>query len=339
MGESNHPLNLPMPITANPPFPHIRPIHYRGSLQTARQSLSAQAKAIRNLAKSLGAEFNEVIKLILEADGRVIVSGLGKSGHVGQKMSATFASTGTPSFFLHPVEAFHGDLGKLLPGDLVLLLSNSGETEELIALVPCLRRLSCRIVVLCGDTTSTLARHADVALPVRVEREVCPNNLAPTTSSLAMMAMGDALAVALIKARDFKPVDFAMRHPGGSLGRRLLTKVEDVMRRDLPVIDPHTSFHECLLAMTQGRMGLVTVMEQGRLLGIITDGDLRRGLLRDRGITTKPAYAIMTTNPKTVKKSLSLADAECFMLENKIRALLVTEDESEKICGILEIFS
>lgn len=310
----------------------------RGSLQTARRSLSAQAQAVRKLAREIGREFNAAINAILQTKGRVVVCGLGKSGLVGQKISATFSSTGTASFFLHPVEAFHGDLGKVLEGDLALLLSNSGETEELVELIPCLRRLSCQIIVMCGDRRSTLAREADTVLEVSVEREVCPNNLAPTTSTLAMMAMGDALAVALIKARDFKPVDFALRHPGGSLGRRLLTKVKDVMHKELPVIDPHASFHDCLLAMTAGRLGLVLVMDGHRLAGIITDGDLRRGLLRDPAVTGKPAYALMTARPKTVKAGSLLAEAETFMNSHKVRALVVTEDGSDKVCGILEIF-
>lgn len=313
-------------------------------LNTAIDSLKAQSKALTQIAQRLGSEFVAAIELILSCPGRTIVSGIGKSGLVGKKIAATLASTGTPSFFIHPTEAYHGDLGMITPDDLVILISYSGETEEVNKLVSPLRNFGNRIISILGNNHSTLARNSDVCLNVTVEREICPNNLAPTTSTLATMAMGDAIAVALIKARDFKPMDFARYHPGGSLGRRLHTRVRDVMRhRNLPFISPEKTVHESMFTMTTGRLGLAIVVEDDLLKGIITDGDLRRAMLRDPNMMNKPVCEFMTKDPVTVQASTLLVDAENLMQEKKISALIVMGDRSEPrkandICGVLEIY-
>lgn len=307
-------------------------------LPIAKDALAAQAQAISQLAARLNGEFQEAVDLILTCQGRLVVCGMGKSGLIGKKMVATFASTGTPSFFLHPGEAFHGDLGMLKPIDVVILISNSGETEEIIKLVPSLKSFGNKIIAMTGRRDSTLTQHADIWLDISVEREVCPNNLAPTTSTLATMAMGDALAVALIAALDFKPLDFARYHPGGSLGRKLLTRVRDVMHTKLPRLTPETSFHDCLLVMTAGRLGLALVMEDKQLLGIVTDGDLRRALLANPDVINDTVAAFLAPHPHTVKASTQLAEAEAYMLDNKIRVMPVTDDASDEVVGVIEIF-
>ena len=253
-------------------------------LTIAKEALIAQSQAVTQLADRLNGEFQNAVELILGCKGRTVVCGMGKSGLIGQKMVATFASTGTPSFFLHPAEAFHGDLGMLKPIDVLILISYSGETDELIKLIPSLKSFGNKFIAMTGNGNSTLAKHADIWLDISVEREVCPNNLAPTTSTLATMAMGDALAVALIEAIQFKPMDFARYHPGGSLGRKLLTRVRDVMHSPAPIVRSDTSFHDCLLVMTRSRLGMTVVMDDNKLVGIVTDGDLRRALLENAGI-------------------------------------------------------
>lgn len=314
--------------------------HSSSFVPVATESLLAQSDALRAMAHRLGPEFDRAVDLILTCRGRTIVSGMGKSGLIGKKMVATFASTGTPSFFIHPAEAFHGDLGMITPRDLLILISYSGETEEVIKLLPSLQQFGNRVIAMTGREDSTLAKNSDVVLNIAVEREVCPNNLAPTTSTLATMAIGDALAVALIKARDFKPADFARYHPGGSLGRQLLTRVRDVMRTNLPMVSPKTTVHECLFTMTSGRMGLALVMEGERLRGIITDGDLRRAMLRDPHMLEKPVAEFMTTNPVTIRAEMNLAEAEALMLEKKIHALVVVDEREgeDAVCGVLEIY-
>lgn len=307
-------------------------------LPIAKEALCAQAQAISQLAERLGGEFQRAVELILGCQGRAAVCGMGKSGLIGKKMVATFASTGTPSLFLHPAEAFHGDLGMIKPIDLLILISYSGETEEVIKLIPSLKSFGNKIIAMTGNGQSTLAKHADIWLDVSVEREVCPNNLAPTTSTLATMAMGDALAVALIAALDFKPMDFARFHPGGSLGRKLLTRVSDVMRTGLPKVSLATSFHDCLLVMTSSRLGLALVMEGDKLIGIVTDGDLRRALLGNSGVINENVASFLTPNPHTVKASAQLSEAEAYMLDHKIRALPVTADGSDEVVGVVEIF-
>jgi arabinose-5-phosphate isomerase len=308
-------------------------------VEIAREALLAQADALHALAARLGEKFNDAVQHILDCQGRVVVCGMGKSGLVGKKIVATFASTGTPSLYMHPAEAFHGDLGMLKPTDLVILISYSGETEEVIKLLPSLKHFGNKIIAMTAKQNSTLAKHCDLWLDIAVEREVCPNNLAPTTSTLATMAIGDALAVALIQARQFLPVHFARFHPGGSLGRRLLTKVSDVMKTVLPIVKPDTSFYDCLFTMTSGRLGLALVIDCGNLIGIVTDGDLRRALIRSQTHPQLAAVDIMNPNPLTVDAGLPIADAEVFMQEHKVKALIVTNGNARRPVGILEIFS
>lgn len=305
----------------------------------AKQALGAQAEAISRLAQRLGNQFNQTIDLILHCSGRVVVCGMGKSGLVGKKMVATLASTGTPSFFMHPGEAFHGDLGMLLPQDLVILISYSGVTEEVIKLIPSLKSFGNKIVAMTGKGDSTLARHADLCLDISVEREVCPNNLAPTTSTLATMALGDAIAVALINARDFKPADFARYHPGGSLGRKLLTRVQDVMRRtNLPICSPDENFRSVIHTMTKGRLGLAVIMDGGRLAGLITDGDLRRAMENVDSPGSLKASDFMTKSPITVNANAMLADAEDLMRTSKVSALIVT-NSTQQVAGVLHFYN
>ncbi|WP_028694874.1 KpsF/GutQ family sugar-phosphate isomerase [Pseudomonas cremoricolorata] len=306
-------------------------------LNIAKEALIAQAQAVNLLADRLNGEFQSAVELLLGCQGRAVVCGMGKSGLIGKKMVATFASTGTPSFFLHPAEAFHGDLGMLKPIDVLILISYSGETDELIKLIPSLKSFGNKIIAMTGNGQSTLAKHADIWLDISVEREVCPNNLAPTTSTLATMAMGDALAVALIEAIQFKPMDFARYHPGGSLGRKLLTRVRDVMHSPAPVVTPDTTFHDCLLVMTRSRLGLTVVMDEDKLVGIVTDGDLRRALLEDETIINSLVAQFMTIDPHTINEAAQLSEAESYMRENKIRALAVSDDE-KNVVGVVEIF-
>ena len=307
-------------------------------LTIAKDSLTEQAKALINMSGSLGDEFAKAVNMILQTKGRIVVCGMGKSGLVGQKMTATFASTGTPSFFMHPAEAFHGDLGMLTRDDLLLLISYSGETEEIINLLPSVKHFGNKIISMVGNIESTMAKHSDVILNVKVEREVCPNNLAPTTSTLATMGMGDALAVALIKERNFQAEDFARYHPGGSLGRRLLTKVSDVMHtKNLPVVSMDTPLREAVVSISEGRLGLVVILANNQLKGIVTDGDLRRALVNQVDMNQASIGDIMTENPVSITPDMMLVDAESLMLEKKIKALIVA-DQDEHLIGILEIF-
>ncbi len=307
-------------------------------LTIAKESLTEQSKALVRMADELGEEFENAVELILQTTGRVVVCGMGKSGLVGKKITATFASTGTPSFFMHPAEAFHGDLGMLAREDLLILISYSGETEEILNLLPSVKHFGNKIISLVGNIQSTMAKHSDIVLNIKVEREVCPNNLAPTTSTMATMGMGDALAVALIKMRGFQAADFARYHPGGSLGRRLLTRVKDVMHtRNLPSICADVTLKDALLTISEGRLGLVVIVEQGRVKGIVTDGDLRRALVNRVDINRSEIGAIMSESPVTIAPDMMLADAETLMLEKKIKALIVA-DQNLQMLGILEIF-
>ena len=272
-------------------------------LQIARDTLAVESTALTQLSRRLNDDFNQVVELILACRGRLVIGGIGKSGLIGKKMVATFASTGTPSFFLHPTEAFHGDLGMLKPIDIVMLISYSGETDDVNKLIPSL------------------------------------NNLAPTTSALVTLALGDALAVSLITARDFQPADFAKFHPGGSLGRRLLCKVKDQMQTRLPVIAPNSNFTDCLSAMNEGRMGVALVMENQQLKGIITDGDIRRALTANGADTlNKTAQDFMTRSPKTIHQEEFLAKAEELMKAKKIHSLVVVDDEN-RVVGLVEFSS
>ena len=305
-------------------------------LQTAKETLDLYTQEIDRLNQRLSDEFNQAVELMLHCEGRVVVAGIGKSGLVGKKMVATFASTGTPSFFLHPTEAFHGDLGMLKPIDLVILISNSGETDDVNKLIPSLKNFGNKIIAITGNPHSTLGKYADVVLNIHVEREACPNNLAPTTSTLVTMALGDALAIALITARDFRAEDFARFHPGGSLGRKLLCRVRDVMNANVPVAEPTATFSECLSVMNEGRMGVAVIMQAGELCGIITDGDIRRTLAKFGAESlNKTAEQIMSRNPKTIADSTFLGKAEEMMKQLHIHSLIALDDEG-KVSGLME---
>ncbi|MEZ7767004.1 KpsF/GutQ family sugar-phosphate isomerase [Haemophilus parahaemolyticus] len=305
-------------------------------LQTAKETLDLYTQEIDRLKQRLSDEFNQAVELMLHCEGRVVVAGIGKSGLVGKKMVATFASTGTPSFFLHPTEAFHGDLGMLKPIDVVILISNSGETDDVNKLIPSLKSFGNKIIAITGNPHSTLGKYADVVLNTHVEREACPNNLAPTTSTLVTMALGDVLAIALINARDFRAEDFARFHPGGSLGRKLLCRVRDVMNPNVPVAEPSATFSECLSVMNEGRMGVAVIMQAGELCGIITDGDIRRTLAKFGAESlNKTAEQIMSRSPKTIADSTFLGKAEEMMKALHIHSL-VALDEHGKVSGLME---
>lgn len=305
-------------------------------LQTAKETLVLYTHEIDRLNQRLSDEFNQAVELMLHCEGRVVVAGIGKSGLVGKKMVATFASTGTPSFFLHPTEAFHGDLGMLKPIDVVILISNSGETDDVNKLIPSLKNFGNKIIAITGNPHSTLGKYADVVLNIHVEREACPNNLAPTTSTLVTMALGDALAIALITARDFRAEDFARFHPGGSLGRKLLCRVRDVMNANVPVAEPTATFSECLSVMNEGRMGVAVIMQAGELCGIISDGDIRRTLAKFGAESlNKTAEQIMSRNPKTIADSTFLGKAEEMMKQLHIHSLIALDDEG-KVSGLME---
>jgi arabinose-5-phosphate isomerase len=307
-------------------------------LESARNTIDMEMMALRAMSARLDGEFEQAISLIANMGGRLVVVGMGKSGIIGQKMAATFASTGTPSFFVHPGEAFHGDLGMIKPEDVALLISNSGETEEVIRILPFLQHQQNKIIALTGNTASSLARHADVVLDVGVEREACNINLAPTSSTTCTLVMGDALAVALTVERNFQPEDFARFHPGGSLGRKLLTRVVDVMHKDnLPVCRPDDSFRKVVQVISEGRLGLVLVMHETKLVGLITDGDIRRAFDRHEDCRPLNAADLMTRNPKSVEPQVRLVDAEQQMRDAKVGALVVQE-AATGVVGVLQIY-
>ena len=308
-------------------------------LDTAKEVFESYSESLKRLTDHLDARFDEAIHLLANTKGRVILIGVGKSGIIGKKIAATFASTGTTSFFVHAGEAYHGDLGMIHPEDIAILTSYSGETEEVIRLIPLLKKNGTKIISIVGQPESTLATHSDIALHAPIEREVCPNNLAPTTSTLVSLAMGDALAVCLMKHRGFKAIDFAKFHPGGSLGRRLLTTVEDVMRTDnLPILSPTDSMREVVWAMTKGRRGMAIILEDNTLCGVVTDGDLRRALVSQLDFTTTTAAEVMTTTPQVIHKNAMLVEAEEQMTALKISSLIV-EDDDHKVVGVVQIFA
>lgn len=306
-------------------------------ISQAKQVVAIEIEALQAMAERLDSQFEKAIEIILATTGRVVVVGMGKSGLIGKKIAATMASTGTTTFFVHPAEAFHGDLGMISPSDTVLMISNSGETEELVRILPFLEHQKNKVIAMTGKRQSTLGEHADVVLDVGVAREACNNNLAPTSSTTATLVMGDALAVVLSSARNFQPEDFARYHPGGSLGRRLLTKVSDVMHKDLPVCRPDDSFRNVVHVINRGRLGLALVMEDSTLRGIITDGDVRRAF--DSGQDYKEILAshIMTANPKVIGPNERFVDAEDRLRAAKVNALVVQNDTG-KVVGILQIF-
>ncbi|MCX7931731.1 MAG: KpsF/GutQ family sugar-phosphate isomerase [Rhodovarius sp.] len=304
-------------------------------LAVARRVLALEAQALSALAAALDENFDRAVETLAAASGRVVVSGMGKSGHVARKIAASFASTGTPAQFVHPGEASHGDLGMIVPGDAVLALSNSGETQELADLVAHTRRFAIPLVAIIGRPHSMLARDADVALLLPQVPEACPMGLAPTTSTTMQMALGDALAVALLTRRGFTPADFHRFHPGGKLGAKL-RRVDQLMHREMPLGDPGMRMDAAIVAMTAGRFGCLGIVEGGRLVGIITDGDLRRALRREEALLSLTAGQVMTRNPHTVPPETMAAEALRLMNERNITALFVVDGEGAPI-GILHI--
>jgi arabinose-5-phosphate isomerase len=308
------------------------------SVIEAHDSVLEQSRQIQRLAQFIDEQFKLAVETIHNCKGRLIISGMGKSGLIGKKIAATMASTGTSSFYVHPGEAFHGDLGMIRPEDIVLLITNSGETDEVIKLIPSLKNFGNTIIGMTGKMDSTLAHHADITLNVSVEREVCPNNLAPTSSTTATLVMGDALAVALIHMSDFQPMDFAMFHPGGSLGRKLLTKVKDVMvKNDLPFVAPSDTMHSVIMTMTNSRLGLAMVMDADELIGVITDGDLRRALAEGLDLKRATAQQAMSSMPITINEDAMVADGEEQMRAAQIKQIIVKNSE-DCVTGVLEFF-
>jgi len=307
------------------------------ALALARQTFEIEAAAVLGLAARVGPEFANAVQAMLLCKGRVVVMGMGKSGHIGRKIAATLASTGTPAMFVHPGEASHGDLGMITAADVVLAISNSGESEELTAILPTLRRLQVVLVALTGGVQSALARHADLVLDTSVAQEACPLNLAPTASTTAQLAMGDALAVALLEARGFKPEDFARSHPGGSLGRKLLTLVADVMRHGdaVPAVRPDASLGELMREMSVKGLGASAVTDaQQRVLGIFTDGDLRRLIEKGVDLRAMRAADVMHASPRTLSADALAVDAVALMEQHRITSVLVLDDAG-RLCGAL----
>ncbi|MFH1691398.1 MAG: KpsF/GutQ family sugar-phosphate isomerase [Candidatus Omnitrophota bacterium] len=308
-------------------------------LQEARKVLDIEAQAIRLAAKKLGPEFNRAIEILARSNGRVIVTGMGKGGIIGRKVSATLASTGTPSLFLHSAEAIHGDLGRVTKDDVVVAISNSGETQEVIQLLPLIKKMGVKLISLTGHLHSTLAKYSDVVLDVSVKREACPLGLAPTASTTVMLAMGDAVAVCLLKQKGFKQEDFAFYHPGGMLGKRLLLKVEDIMRKGKanPVVSQDACVRDVLFEITEARSGAASVIDKkGKLCGIFTDGDLRRHLETDDRLVLKKVKDVMTKNPITLCKDCLASEALRILKEKRIDELPVVDKKGYPI-GMLDV--
>lgn len=308
--------------------------------RTGRRVFEIETRALEALRQRINGDFHRACRLLLTCEGRVVVSGMGKSGHVGNKIAATLASTGTPSFFVHPAEASHGDLGMITDTDVMIAISYSGESDELLTIVPVLKRQGTRLIAMTGNERSSLARLADVHLDVRVEEEACPLGLAPTSSTTASLVMGDALAVALLEARGFTAEDFARSHPAGSLGRRLLLHISDIMHTgdSVPRVGPSASVADALVEMTRKGLGMTGIVDDlGRLLGVFTDGDLRR-TLDDAAIELRdtPVQALMTTRAKTITPNRLAVEAARLMEEHTIHALLVVQDDGTLV-GALNI--
>lgn len=307
------------------------------AIRLAQETLDIEAAAVLGLKQNLGPAFASAVQMMLLVRGRVVVMGMGKSGHIGRKITATLASTGTPAMFVHPAEASHGDLGMIKSVDLVLAISNSGESEELTAILPMLKRMGAPLIAMTAKADSTLARHADVFLDCGVEKEACPLNLAPTASTTAQLALGDALAVALLDARGFKAEDFARSHPGGALGRKLLTHVSDVMRSgdDVPKVGPQASFSELMREMSVKGLGATAIVDVHlTVLGIFTDGDLRRLVEKGIDLRTTTAQQVMHPKPSTIALDALAVEAAELMEHNCITSVLVL-DAAGHLCGAL----
>jgi arabinose-5-phosphate isomerase len=306
----------------------------------AKRVFDIEIESLQYVAGLIDDEFTNTVNAILNSTGKLVVIGIGKSGLIGKKIAATLASTGTPSFFLHPGEAFHGDLGMVGANDVVMLISYSGETDEILRIIPFLKWNKNLVIGITGNPNSTVAKNSRHHLSVKVTREACPLELAPTSSTTAALVMGDALAIALMESRDFKPHDFARFHPGGSLGRKLLVKVSELMRTDkLPFINEDASFTNLLLTMSAGRLGMVMVGDASYIKGIVTDGDLRRALLNHPDTSALTVSEIMTVNPLIISGDEFVSQAEQLMIEKKITTLLVGSAGERKITGVYQIYN
>ena len=309
-------------------------------IDVAKKCLQDEAQAILNLIPKLDDNFTKAIELIIGSKGKLIVTGVGKSGHIGVKIASTMASTGTPAFFVNPLDAFHGDLGMIGEGDVVLAISNSGHTDELLRFIPFLKERNIPIISMTGNPTSLLAKYSTCHLNVTVEREACPLNLAPTSSTTAALAMGDAIACALMTVRKFQAKDFAQFHPGGSLGRRLLSRVKDYMTSEnLPIVNRESKISDTLMQISRTKMGIAVVIENEEIIGVVTDGDIRRAMQRDQErfflLTVKD---IMNTNPKLIDEDAKLSQAEEIMRQYNIKSLIVVNKE-KRLKGVIDAFS
>lgn len=305
----------------------------------AKEVFKIESKEIANLANLLTDDFEKAVKSVLDCKGKFIISGMGKSGIIGKKIAATLASTGTPSFFLHPGEAYHGDLGMIEKEDIVLLISNSGETDEVLKLIPFLKSQENITIGMSGNPSSTLGKNTNYHLNISIQKEACPLSLAPMSSTTATLVMGDAIAVALMKLRDFKDEHFAKFHPGGSLGRRLLTTVESVMKKNnLPTCEKDTSIKDIVHKITDGKCGLIVVLKENKIQGIITDGDIRRTMeTKENEFFSLKAKDLMCKNPKTIKQNEKLIEASNIMNNTKINSLVVVDD-TENLVGIVQMY-
>ncbi len=309
-------------------------------INRAVECLEGESEAIKAMIGRLDETFLQAVEAIRDCKGKVVVTGVGKSGHIGSKIAATLASTGVPAFFLNPLDAYHGDLGMLSSEDLVLAISYSGATEELLRFLPLIQAKKIRIIGMSGNAESLLARYSDIHLNIAVDKEADPLNLIPTASTTATLALGDALACALVEANHFQPTDFARLHPGGDLGRKLLAKVEDVMfTENLPFVTPEMPLSEAIEIVTKGTLGIGIVVENGKLVGIITDGDIRRAMMRlGQSFFATPVEAIMSKNPKTISKDVKIVEAGEKMNHHSIHTLIVLDDAAH-VVGVIDSFS
>jgi arabinose-5-phosphate isomerase len=308
--------------------------------ENAIQCIKDEAQAVLDLIPKIDDNFDKAVDMILHCTGKVIVTGVGKSGHIGAKIAATLASTGTPSFFINPLDVFHGDLGVMSKGDVVLAISNSGQTDELLRFIPMVLHMEIPIIAMSGNPMSLLAKYSTCHLNVSVEKEACPLNLAPTSSTTATLVMGDALAIALMKKRHFQPQDFAQFHPGGELGKRLLTTAQDVMiTENLPILAPEMNLGEAIILVSKGKLGLGVAIEQDHIAGIITDGDIRRAMEQWKAdFFNRCVKDIMTKTPKTVSPQTKISEIQKIMNKNKIHNVLVS-DSDNKLLGIVDRYA
>lgn len=305
--------------------------------QYATQCIKDEATALLNLIPQLDENFDKAVELMYHCHGKVIVTGVGKSGHIGAKIAATLSSTGTPSFFINPLDVYHGDLGVMTSDDVVIAISNSGQTDELLRFIPMVLHMNIPIIGMSGNPKSLLAKYSTAHINIKVDKEACPLNLAPTSSTTATLAMGDALAVALMEVRDFKPKDFAQFHPGGELGKRLLTTAGDVMRTDdMPIIDKNMNLGDAIILVSKGKLGMGVAIEDGKVIGLITDGDIRRAMERWKEyFFDKKVSDIMTTTPKVVTRTTKISEIQAIMNKYKIHSVLVVDDDKH-LLGIVD---